>query len=242
MLPWMCFCLASAAGLVMPADNGPAQVGWLWYRHRDVGPVARPYRAKEGDLVFFTTGQTSYWIAYFLARTGHPFHCGIVVRDRLGRLVVFEVGGAGSKEATLRCVEKRLEIQLVRYCKQKPVVWVRPRRQPLTPEQSARLTCFAESMRGKPFAGKRRLAVLGLPPCLNPRTRMNQSCWFCSEMVIQAMRCSGLLPNIEIEPSRSRPRDLFIDLYPDIAAGWEPAARWNFLLAPPPPGPRLAPW
>jgi len=241
MLLWMYFCLASATGDVGQVPVDTVSTGWLWSCHPQLGAVGQPYFAAEGDLVFFTTRHPGYWIGYALARTGHPFHCGIVVREAGGQLVVLEVGGAGRKEVTLRAVEERLVVQLVQYRDNSPAVWIRQRRWPLTAEQSEQLTCFTEVMRGRQFSSNRRLALLGFPPCMNPKTNPNQPAWFCSEMVTQAMRISGLIPCCAMEPSLTRPRDLFVDLYPEIVAGWRGAVRWNWNATPPLPGPKWGP-
>src|SRR5262249_15140778 len=126
-------------------------------------------------------------------------------------------------------------------------VWVRRRRVPLTPEQSARLTTFASSHEGKPFALARGLSFMspfsrrGLvrTPFVG-RVHGDRPRYFCSELVVECLVAAGLMDGGTARPAATLPRDLFfgrsgnpyLDRHLDMEPGWYPPARW----LPGPPG------
>jgi hypothetical protein len=98
-------------------------------------------------------------------------------------------------------------------------VWIRPRCEPLTPEQDCRLTEFAEQQEGKRFArfrtygqltpfksrGRLRTEILG-------RSRgPDRRSYFCAEMVAEAIVYAGLIPGEYTRPAATYPCDLFFD-------------------------------
>ena len=79
-------------------------------------------------------------------------------------------------------------------------VWVRRRRCPLTPEQSARLTAFACAQEGKPFALARwfgQLTPLRTPrsdqDLVRRRAARRPPAWFCSELVTECCVAAGIM-------------------------------------------------
>src|SRR5262249_30488336 len=131
-------------------------------------------------------------------------------------------------------------------------LWIRRRCVPLTPEQSARLTRFALTQRGKPFAlirlgaqltpfrsrGPLRTWVMGRPH------GTERCAFFCSELVTEALVYAGLLDPETTRPAATYPRDLFFDqslnLYLNrhlkLAPAWAPPARWTSNPVDGPPG------
>jgi hypothetical protein len=120
-------------------------------------------------------------------------------------------------------------------------VWVRRRRLPLTPEQSARLTAFAEAQDGKPFAVVRLAAQVTPFRSRGPlRTWFvggphgDRRSWFCSELVVECCVAAGLMDPATARPAATYPRDLFfgrslnlyLDSHLDLEPGWWPPARW----------------
>jgi hypothetical protein len=121
-------------------------------------------------------------------------------------------------------------------------VWIRQRRVPLTPEQSARLTKFAEAEDGKPFAvwrlmgqvtpfrsrGPIRTWFLGQP-------HGDRSSYFCSELVMESCAAAKLLDPAALRPAATYPRDLFYDWsfnwylngHLHLNKGWYPPALWT---------------
>ena len=121
-----------------------------------------------------------------------------------------------------------------------PTVWVRTIRRPLSPDESARLSAFAESQMGKPYSSLVRVVALAVP-CLPGREfRLDQDNWFCSELVSGALMCAGMWPS-DRNPSRVVPADLFFDSCIDLSATWEPPARWTAEPGPPDVGPLFFP-
>src|SRR5438445_4979033 len=102
-----------------------------------------PYCPQPGDI-FLATGREMWAkLGHWAAFTGAPQHCGIVFVWPDGRLAVLEAG----PHNTLRCRAGELIPQLQSYASFERV-WIRRRRVPLTPEQSAELTGFAMSTEG----------------------------------------------------------------------------------------------
>src|SRR5262249_6689484 len=118
------------------------------------GP-AETYHPQPGDI-FLCTGRElwaklGHWAAFAWA----PQHSGIVVAASDGRLMLLEAG----PHNTLHCRNQELAHQLASYAAYEGV-WIRRRRVPLTPEQSARLSAFAQSREGVRFALLRMFAQL----------------------------------------------------------------------------------
>src|SRR5262249_34452734 len=121
------------------------------------GPV-RVYDPQPGDIYLSTED------AWFFARIGHrfvgsgaPHHSGIIFRRSNGQMALLE----GGPQNTQHLRARDLLPQLTMYSSYERV-WIRQRRVHLTPEQSRRLTAFAEAVDGKPFATV-RMALEGGP-------------------------------------------------------------------------------
>ena len=121
-------------------------------------------------------------------------------------------------------------------------VWIRRRRVPLTPEQSARLTAFAEAQDGKPFAVWRLLGQVTPFRSRGPfrtwfvgRPHGERSSYFCSELVMECCAAAQLLDPSVLRPAATYPRDLFYDWsfnwylndHLHLEAGWYPPALWT---------------
>jgi hypothetical protein len=108
---------------------------------------AEPYLPQPGDIML-TTDELLFWkITFNLAFAGHPHHSGILVARSNGKLAVLEAGPHDTTHIELLDVEENL----CQYEKEGRV-WIRRRRKPLTAEESAKLTQFAEEQERKPFA------------------------------------------------------------------------------------------
>lgn len=230
--------LLSLAMLLGPSASCPCCVGSLWDREADWCPgQCRAYLPREGDLVFFSSVSPFYCMAYYGARSGHPWHVAMVVRDSCGQLRLLEAGGH-KHDVALLDVRERMHGYLEKHSRRR--IWVRRVKEPLTPEQSRCLTTFAELQEGKRFAGYCRIGLLGLP-CRPLRPTDPEQCrWFCAELVSEAMRLCGMCPACWMVPEKTTPRDLFTDRR-DISCGWCPPETWSPDCDPPPPGPFCAP-
>ncbi len=229
------FFLAVCCVLAAPpwSPQEVRSVGYLWSAD-NTRPC--PYTPREGDLLLLTSRDKIYTIVWRLAGTGHPYHSMILVRRSTGELEALEVGGGTSHSVTLRLVPERLTALFQAYHGKDPAAWVRQRRTPLTPEQSARLTAFAEGQLGKRFTPTREF--LALVPTRGRTYRSGdpkQADWFCSELVATAIEQAGLLPPGAIaNPGRLTPRHFHFDQDINLTAEWEPPVRWTGTANPPP--------
>ena len=124
---------------------------------------------------------------------------------------------------------------------------IRRRRTPLTCEQTACLTRWAEAKDGKRFAVFRLLGQITVFRSRGPlRTYVlggphgERHAYFCSELVLESCVHIGLLDPATTRPAATYPRDLFFDKSTNkflnehftLADGWYPPARW--VMCPPP--------
>jgi hypothetical protein len=210
------------------------------------GPVC-PYIPQPGDIYLATED-------WFLARFGHkvvhsgaPHHSGIVFARPDGRLALLE----GGPESTLHIRLLDLIPQLTKYFATRRV-WIRPRRVPLTAEQSRRLTAFALAVADRHFAAVRmvleagpfrkkgplRTPLVGRPhaACFdpdNPEPGLRRK-YYCSELVVEACVAACLLDAETTRPMATYPRELFFGSsripylrnHLDMSE-WCPPARWT---------------
>lgn len=220
--------------LIVPTlwSEGPAIVhaaepsGWLLDNSQATDGPREPYFPQPGDLVFYAHDSLRSLFFYTLARTGKPYHSGIVVRLPDGRPAILEAGPYDYVHVFLMDALPRMRTH-------PGTVWVRRLRTSLTPEQSDRLTEFALHQTGKGFALCR--LILEVTPfrahgALHSRVfgspRTERHSWFCSELVVAAMAVAGLVDPHVIKPNTVFPRDLFLDCPFDLKPGWEQPRRW----------------
>jgi hypothetical protein len=200
---------------------------------------AEAYLPQPGDLMLRLDNSNFWRITHYMALAFDPNGSGIVVARPDGSLAVLEAGP--NDTMWIRTLDL---LPHLREYADAGKVWIRKRRVPLTPEESARLTDFAMAQENKLFALQR----LGVQ--LTPfRTRGPLRTWFvgkphggkrisyfCSELVCEACVAAGLLDAERTRPSATYPYDLFfgrswnpfIDGHLDINAGWYPPARWTY--------------
>ena len=200
------------------------------------GP-AEFYIPQPGDL-FLGTDES------FFIRFGHTIvggagvhHSGIIFARPDGSMAVIEAGPFNEMVVRVLDPYQHMSNHVARGTK----VWVRRRRVPLTPEQSAQLSAFALAHEGKPFAlarglsfatpfsrrGVLRTPFIGRPHGDRPR-------YFCSELVVECLVAAGLMDCETARPAATLPRDLFLghssnpylDRHLDMEPGWYPPARW----------------
>ena len=147
-------------------------------------------------------------LAHRITLIGAPDHSGLVVARPDGSLGMLEAGPYD----TLRGVCFGPDAPAMRLPGAGDQVWIRRRRVPLTPEQSAQLTAFALAQEGKPFALVRVL-LQGTPLRGGPlrtwwlgKPQQDRAGWFCSELVTEACVVAGLLDCETARPSATFPR------------------------------------
>jgi hypothetical protein len=234
----LCLSLLVGSAEQAPPIGSPG-VGTLWSRECQGSWHGQTYHPQEGDLVFFSSQSAFFCLAYTVARTGHPYHVGIVVRNRCGQLCVYESGGNGLFAIAFIPICPRFYRYLdTRWPRR---IWIRRIRTPLTPEQSRCLTAFAEAQDGKRFAPICRMGLMTIPGRPLRPTHPDQQRWFCAELVCEMFRTCGLFSVDGLCPEKTAPRDLFTDRRLDLSTGWHAPETWSPDSCPPPPGPLFAP-
>jgi hypothetical protein len=156
-----------------------------------------------------------------------------------GQMGVLEAG----PHSVLIVVVKEAVEQLKSYEDDGSPVWVRRRRTPLTPEQSACLTqycmahdntkfaAFRMGMQATPFRSRMPLRTVwaGKPDA-------NKSKYFCSELVLNSLIVAGVIDGQPMRPSATFPSDLFHNesrnrmvnrSLRELECDWAPPARWT---------------
>ena len=196
----------------------------------------RKYLPQPGDVLLATDKNLFWKITHDMALAFEPHNSAIIVSRRDGSLAVFEAGPNDTMWV------RRLDMlpHLKEYADKGPV-WIRKRKTPLTPEQLACLTDFAERQDGKFFA-LQRLGVLLTPfrdrgPFRTEfmgKPRGDRLSYYCAELVLEATVAAGLTDRATTRPSASFPHDLFFDhshnryiqKHLPLIHDWEPPARW----------------
>jgi hypothetical protein len=198
---------------------------------------AEAYVPQPGDIMLRLDRSIFWRVTHYMALAFDPNGSAIVFARPDGSLGILEAG----PNDTLWVRTLDLLPHLQEYAAEGRV-WIRKRKCPLTPEQSAKLTAFALAQDGKRFAlirlggqltpfrkrGPLRTRFVG-KPCGNRRS------YYCSELVTEACVAAGLLDPERTRPSATYPHDLFygrswnpfIHKHLDINAGWHPPARWT---------------
>lgn len=201
------------------------------------GPTT-PYVPQPGDIMLATDNKFFWKLTHNLGGTGHPHHSGVVFERPDGTLGVLEAG----PHDTIHIYDMDWHPHFCLYA-QKGRIWIRQRKVPLTPEQSACLTRFAIAQEGKPFAlwrlgtqlsvfrtrGPLRTAFVGKPhgPDLVG--------YYCSELAMEALVAAGAIDADTARPSATYPRDIFFDSsinpyinkHLNLSTCWYPPARFT---------------
>lgn len=226
MLSIALVCLSNRPGRC----RAPEDCGWLAPPDacpQDSTIPAEPYLPQPGDIVLFSHNRLRSLFVYALARTGKPYHSGIVVNLPDGRPAILEAGPYDYVSVYLMDLPPRLRTH-------EGGIWVRRLSVPLSPCESARLTSFALAQTGKRFALFR--VILQATPFrahgpvharIFGSSRIDRHRWFCSELVVAALAVVGRLDPHRIKPNTVYPRDLFRDQPFDLKPCWEAPRRWT---------------
>lgn len=213
----------------LPANH---PYGYLWtYARDEKGQTVReviPYHPREGDWLFFDDMSEWWTFLYKIASTAPPFHAGIVVKRPDGQFAVLESGPDDTLHVFVLDLIPRLQTF-------KGVLQVRRCKRELTPEESARLTAFAEAQKGKRYAMWRLLGQ-GTPlktkggPLRNAcaHTLYNRNRWLCAEIVVSASALVGLTDPYKVRGSNTYPLDIIDNRrHPELAASFEDFGYWS---------------
>lgn len=196
----------------------------------------RPYVPQPGDVVLSTDRSAIIRAGHFLAGSKGVHHSSLIYARPDGSPAVLEAGPFNCLR--VKCVDP-LEL-LHGHEKRGEKVWIRQRRVPLTPEQSCRLTEWAEAQKKCRFAAGRMMRQLTPFRCRGPWTEWvggpqgQRSSYFCAELVMESCVAAGLVDPTYVRPTANYPRDFFfdrssnrfLDAHPPLADGWCPPARW----------------
>ncbi|HLN30568.1 MAG TPA: hypothetical protein VK395_22680 [Gemmataceae bacterium] len=231
---------ACCSGLGGPAEDsgGPCLYCPAYSLDGAPGLPAQPYCPQPGDI--FLATDHALW-----ARAGHwcvggagVHHSGIMIARPDGQVALLQAGPFNS----LR-IEILDPLAVMRTTVQEgDRVWIRRRRIPLTPEQSAELTAFACVQEGKRFALWRMLAQVTPFRSRGPLRSWligkpnggNRTSYFCSELVMESCVAAGLVDSATARPCATYPRDLFfgksfnwyLNCHLTLEPGWYPPAPW----------------
>lgn len=224
------------ADLPPAVSNGPLPPnhphGYLWtYRQDDHGRTVRlveTYCPKEGDWLFFDDMSKWWTFLYKIGNTAPPFHAGIVVKKPDGQLAVLESGPDDTLHVFVLDLIPRLQTF-------KGILQVRRCKRVLTPDESARLTAFAEAQKGKRYAVWRLLAQ-GTPiktkggplreACAH--TLFDRRRWLCAEITVTGSAVVGLTDPKKVCGSNTYPLDIIDNhKHPELAEVYEEFAYWS---------------
>jgi hypothetical protein len=200
----------------------------------------RAYVPQPGD-VMLATDKNKFWkVTHDLALAFEPHNSAIIVQRYDGSLGILEAG----PNDTIWVKISPLLPHLKEYADKGPV-WIRKRHTPLTAEQNACLTDWAERQYGKRFALGR--LALQLTPFRDRgpfRTEFmgkphgDRNSFFCSELVMESCVTAGLVDRETARPSATYPHDLFFDhshnryisKHVPLIHDWDPPARWLYFV------------
>jgi hypothetical protein len=223
-------CVLMATMPVADIKPQAAPYGYLWtYRPDEQGRTVRdviPYQPREGDWLFFDDMSAWWTFLYKIADTAPPFHAGIVVKKPDGELAVLEAG----PDDTLHVYVLDIIPRLYQF---EGIIQVRRCKRELTPEESARLTAFAEKQKGKRYAVWRLLLqgtwckTRGGP--LRDKlahTLFDRRRWLCAEIVVTASALVGLTDPKKVCGSATYPLDIIDNRRHDLSAVFHDYAYW----------------
>jgi hypothetical protein len=201
------------------------------------GPV-ESYVPQPGDIFLATDQRLWFRWGHLIAGANGVHHSGIVFARPNGELGLIEAGPFNKTKVEVMSPYTHMSAHNAVGDR----VWIRRRRCPLTPEQSARLTAFAMAQEGKPFALARWFGQLTPLRTRGPIKTwfVGEACgnrprWFCSELVTECCVAAGIMDRRVARPSAIYPSDLFwsrsYNLYlnhhlDELMSGWYPPARW----------------
>jgi hypothetical protein len=196
------------------------------------------YIPQPGDIFLATDQRLWYRVGHTIAGAHGVHHSGIVIARPDGGLGLIEAGPFDSLIVEIMNQYDHMNNHVAAG----DTVWVRRRRVPLTPEQSARLTAFACAQEGKPFAVIRWLGQLTPLRCRGPVSTWyrgepegHRPQWFCSELVTECCVAAGIMDGRLARPTATYPCDFFFgrsyNLYLNrhldrMMEGWCPPTRW----------------
>src|ERR1051326_3443729 len=241
--PAWCWLLLGLLPLSQMPPAAPCATGSYLYQPAfclddAIRGTPRPDELKPGDICCAVG--TTRWsrMGHHFAGAGLPNHSMIVLAMPDGRLGALEAGPHGKLTVDVR----EAYAHLASYEAEGAPVWVRRKRTPLTPDQSACLSAFCMAHDETKFAslrlGMQATRIRSRGPL---RTNwlggvdLDKRSYFCSELVLNSLVAAGVFEAAPLRPSATYPSDLFFNnsrnkiversLAP-LLCDWHPPARW----------------
>ncbi len=199
------------------------------------GPAVA-YVPQPGDVLLATDDNWFWALTHNLAFAFEPHNSAVIVQRCDGSLGVLEAGPNDTTHVRILPLLPHLK----EYADKGPV-YIRKRKTPLTPDQCAALTAFAERQNGKMFAlvrlagqltplrsrGPLRTYVMG-------KSHGDRCGYYCAELVCESLIAAGALDPETTRPCATYPHDLFFDQsynayishHLPLVNDWCPPARW----------------
>lgn len=189
-----------------------------------------PYYPQPGDIFLYDNFSKTLSVMFRAIGTRTPIHAAIAIERPDHTPAILEVGPNSRPRAFTETAIVDVFPRLASY---PGGILVRRLRQPLSPEQSAALTQFAQAQEGKKFAVG-RLFLQGTPfRCrsglrywLFAHTDLNRDRWICSENVVAAATIAGLLDPKRYPANAMYPGDLAYDERYDLSAVYHVPVLW----------------
>lgn len=227
---WTISSILASTALLMGGEP-EKNAGYLWMMIPDgKGGLLKhvvPYHPREGDLVFFDDHSEWWTKLYKIAGTAPPFHVGINIRKPDGSLACLESG----PDDTLHVYILDLWPRLTSF---KGTIQIRQALKTLSPEESTRLTQFAQDNEGKRYAMWRLLLQGTSVKCRGPwredllaKTHDNRHRWLCAEIVVAAGTQVGLFDPKVVRANVTYPLDILDDHIYNLTPTFAPAAYWS---------------
>lgn len=208
------------------------------------GPT-HPYVPQAGDIILESDDRLTWGIGHRLAKSGHPHHSLLVFCKPEGGFAILEAGGNPDTPSKVSTADlfRILDWEESKTGRRERRIWIRQRKAPLTPEQSAALTDYAMEVTGRRFARAKLFAMMTPIRAKGPirtawlgQADYDKNRFFCAEMVTTALARACLIDPDLARPGATFPHDLFMGgsrnywvdrgLKP-LNECWAPPARWT---------------
>ena len=176
-----------------------------------------PWTPQPGEIILFRSSNQAQRFINGVGTGGDITHSGLVVMGKDGKTLQI-VHALGNNDGISYKFNPGAEFGVVieplmaALYKERDVykqeLFLRPRKDPLTPEMSKALTEFAYRQKGKPYSSPKVAGPLLVGPFKNRPLITEPGSYMCSELVCTALVAVGALP-ATVNPPAITPYDLY---------------------------------